>query len=116
MAGEGPGRVQEGECVGACVRAPEGVGEWWVTVCRAVGPPGSREAGGSLRPPAGLGTRSPALPAHGETTPALHVPFLSSPFGSRCFWAKVTNTVLENFRVILTPSSISVDSPSLILN
>ena len=54
------------------MRVLEGVGEWWVTVCRAVGPPGSRDAGGSLRPPAGLGTRSPALPAHGETTPALH--------------------------------------------
>ena len=40
-------------------------------MCRAVGPPGSREAGGSLRPPAGLGTRSPALPAHSETTPVL---------------------------------------------
>ena len=26
VAGEGPGQVQEGECVGACVRVLEGVG------------------------------------------------------------------------------------------
>ena len=32
-----------------------------------------------------------------------HVPFLSFPFGSRCFWAKVTNTVLKNFTIFLTP-------------
>ena len=41
-----PGRVQEGECMRACVTVLEGVGQWWVRVCRAVGPPGSREAGG----------------------------------------------------------------------
>lgn len=67
LAGEGPGWVQKGEWVGACVST----GGDGLVVSHSVqgsGPPGSRGGGVVPEAPAALGIWSLALPTHGETT------------------------------------------------